>query len=247
MKLRLRRFDQGTIPLGTITLIQGRRNTGKSTILRSLMYALRDKVDYCVAMTPTHSSADFFRTVLPSQFVYDKGIDVGVIERALAMQRALVAKGKHRHLLLILDDVSYDKVAFRSPVIGDAWRNGRHANLTIMLTSQAIYDLPCDLRANTDLIFALRDPIIQNRRKLHLAYFGQLEFDAFARCFAKCTQDYGAIVLNQTVPTNTPDECLFWYRAQPTVPPFTLCSDAVWHRAERPPRAPGAQIEVQLE
>ena len=52
MKLKLDRFDPDTLPLGSITLCQGRRNTGKSTILKSLMLALKDKIDVCVAMTP---------------------------------------------------------------------------------------------------------------------------------------------------------------------------------------------------
>ena len=246
MKLKLDRFDPSTLPLGSITLIQGRRNTGKSTILRSLMYAQRSKVDICVAMTPTQSSAEFFRSVMPPQLVYDKGIELGVIESLLTIQREIIAGGKRRECLLILDDVSYDKTAFRSAVLGDAWRNGRHAVVTIMLTSQACYDLPPDLRSNTDLIFALRDPIIQNRKKLHLAYFGQLPFDSFATCFEACCESFGSIVLNQTVQTNNPDECLFWYRAKPTVPPFKMCNKNVWKLAQRPPPPNKAQVEVQV-
>ena len=248
MKLKLDRFDPRTLPLGSITLCQGRRNTGKSTILKSLMFALREKIDCCVAMTPTQSSAEFFRSVMPAPLVYDKGIELGVIETMLTIQRELIAIGKRRECLLILDDVSYDKLAFRSAVLGDAWRNGRHAAITIILTSQACYDLPPDLRSNTDLIFALRDPIIQNRKKLHLAYFGQLPFDGFSQCFEACTDSYGSIVLNQTLPTNSPDECLFWYRAKPTLPSFRMCNKAIWKVALRPPppQKDKQQVEVHV-
>jgi hypothetical protein len=246
MKLQLDRFDPASLPLGSISLVQGRRNTGKSTILKSLMFAVRSKIDCVVAMTPTQSSVDFFRSVMPTALVYEKGIDVGVIEAMLTMQRELISKGKRRELLLILDDVSYDKASFRSPVLGDAWRNGRHAAVTIMMTSQACFDIPPDLRSNTDIIFALRDPILTNRKKLHAAYFGQLPFDAFSQCFEACTAQYGAVVLNQTVPTNEPSECLFWFRAKPSLPSFKMCSKAIWKTAQRPPPPQHGESQLQV-
>jgi hypothetical protein len=52
----------------------------------ALMYKLRDKIDCCIAMTPTTSSAEEFAKVMPRQCVYDQGLNLNVIDRLMDTQ-----------------------------------------------------------------------------------------------------------------------------------------------------------------
>eukprot|EP00966_Prymnesium_polylepis_P088740 2053624-Prymnesium_polylepis.1 len=77
MKLKLTKFDWSTLKPGQMLLFQGRRNTGKTVLLRQAMFALREHIEMTIALTPTQSSAEMFRTLMPESCVYDQGFDVG--------------------------------------------------------------------------------------------------------------------------------------------------------------------------
>ena len=228
MGVTLDRLDPSTIKPGSVIVITARRNSGKTVLLRDLMFHLRKSIDVTVAMTQSVSSAEMLREHVPASCVYDQGLDLGVIEKLLAAQRASLAAGKRaRNVLLVLDDVSNDKaLRAKGNVLGDCWRNGRHAHVTIICTTQCALDLGPDLRQNTDVVFALKEPIISNRRKLFEAYFGQSEFPTFAACFARATEAWGAMVLNNTLPESDIESVWSWYRAPPTPPkPFRCVAD----------------------
>eukprot|EP00966_Prymnesium_polylepis_P099395 2301906-Prymnesium_polylepis.1 len=156
------------------------------------------------------------------------------MEKLLAAQRASLAAGKRpRNVLLVLDDVSNDKaLRAKSNVLGDLWRNGRHASVTVICTTQCALDLGPDLRANTDFVFALKEPILANRKKLFEAYFGQSEFSVFAPCFARATEAWGAMVLNNTLPESDIESVWSWYRAAPTPPKPFRCAADVYFKIE---------------
>ena len=228
MGVTLDRLDPSTIKPGSVIVITARRNSGKTVLMRDLMYHLRKSIDVTVAMTQSVSSAEMLREHVPASCVYSDGLDLSVIEKLLAAQRASLAAGKRaRNVLLVLDDVSNDKaLRAKGNVLGDCWRNGRHAHVTIICTTQCALDLGPDLRQNTDVVFALKEPILANRKKLYEAYFGQSEFATFAACFARATEAWGAMVLNNTLPESDIESVWSWYRAASTPPkPFRCVAD----------------------
>ena len=235
MGVTLDRLDPSTIKPGSVIVITARRNSGKTVLLRDLMYHLRKSIDVTVAMTQSVSSAEMLREHVPASCVYSDGLDLGVIEKLLAAQRASLAAGKRaRNVLLVLDDVSNDKaLRAKGNVLGDCWRNGRHAHVTIICTTQCALDLGPDLRQNTDVVFALKEPILANRKKLHEAYFGQSEFATFAACFARATEAWGAMVLNNTLPESDIESVWSWYRAPPTPPKPFRCAADVYFKLEK--------------
>ena len=116
MSLKLAKLDPTQqIPSGSIITIVGKRNTGKTQCILNLMYALREKVEFAICMTPTRSSAVEFKKVMPSSCVYD-GLDLDVIERMMDVQaECAAAKKRLRSILLVLDDTSWEAKAFRTP------------------------------------------------------------------------------------------------------------------------------------
>ena len=133
-------------------------------------------------------------------------------------------------------------------MISDLCRNGRHLAITVLITSQYATDLGPGLRSQVDCVFVLRDPSIQNRKRLWSSYFGLMPLAQFNAVFDAATEAYGALVLNQTVPSNEVRECVFWYRAKPAMPPFRLTNEVYYKLATRsaPNWARGLDTHVEI-
>ena len=90
-------------------------------------------------------------------------------------------------------------------------------------------DVDVSLRTNIDYIFTMREVILTNRQKLYKYYFGQFKkFDDFERVMQACTQNYKALVLDGTISSTEPTDSVRWYKADPNLPPFTLCKPIFW-------------------
>ena len=235
--MRLERLDAAkNLQCGQWVLFQGRRNSGKSVLLRDCMHRMKDKIELLVAMSPTVSQQEAFRAMTPACLVHDR-LDLTVIEALLTTQRDLLSQGKRaRHVLLVLDDCSFDAKSWRSPVIGDVARNGRHANVTVFMTCQYACDISPSIRTQVDVIFALRDPSIQNRKRLWSCYFGLIDPVAkFNAIFESATDNYSALVLLNTVPSSDPSESVFWYKAKMDLPRFRMSNPVYFKLSKRKP------------
>ena len=70
MQIRIRQWDPSTLKDGRIVLLVGRRGGGKSTLMTSILHALRDRLEFAVAMTPTEDSMDMFRKHMPESWIH---------------------------------------------------------------------------------------------------------------------------------------------------------------------------------
>ena len=245
MRLKIQKLNAASLKPGGVYVLQGRRSTGKSTLLKQLLYWMRDKHDLVIAMTPTESTREMFCSLIPPSCVYD-GFHVSVLEAAMETQKELIAKGKTRRICVVLDDLSFDAKSLREKAVGAAFRNSRHYNCTLCVTAQAVYDLMPALRQQVDVLFALRDPIQQSRKKLWQAYFGMMSYADFVAAFEACTENFGAICLDQTVPTSDVTACVFYTRADASLPAFRACRDVYFRLAQRPreARTPSGKVEI---
>jgi ABC-type ATPase involved in cell division len=107
MTLRVKKFDPSTITAGKIIFLLGRRESGKSHLMKELLYYM-SKPDLVVAMSPTRDSLDTFATFLPKTCIFDR-FSQQVVDTIVVAQRELVKQNKKRTVLLILDDCIYQK------------------------------------------------------------------------------------------------------------------------------------------
>ena len=224
------------IAAGSIITIVGKRNTGKTQLCLNLMYLLRDKFEFVLAMTPTQSTAAALREIMPAACVYDQGLDLGAIERLMAYQAECAAKGKRqRSTLLLMDDTSWDAKSFRTPapILAQLYRNGRHHAISVLHTCQDCLDCSVGLRGQVDVLMCLREVSLQQRKRLQTAFFGLLTMPEYNAVMDAATERYGCLVLLNTVPSNDPTECLFWWRAKPELPPFRLANEVFYTLAQR--------------
>jgi hypothetical protein len=233
MKLRVKRFDPGSLKPHRIIIIVGKRGTGKSVMQRDLLYHLANKVDFGMAMTPTEESADMFRKHMPDEWIYS-GFSTQKLDTMLNMQREMCKHKNQRNLFIVLDDCMYDKKILKGIGIRDLFMNGRHLCVTMCNAVQYVMDMGPDLRTQVDYVFALRENIISNKTKLWKYFFGMFEkYDDFAKVMDKCTANHGALVMDNTTGSCNVEECIFWYKASVDLPEFKIGKDIYWKLSQK--------------
>jgi hypothetical protein len=84
----------------------------------------------------------------------------------------------------------------RDPNLFELLYNGRHKQITYLLTMQYPLGITPELRTNFDYVFLLADDYISNMKKLHDHYAGMFPtLDAFRQVFRELTAGFGAMVI----------------------------------------------------
>lgn len=224
---RVKKFDPRNIKPHRIMFLIGKRSTGKSVLMVDILSQM-PKPDYVLAMSPTDETLSTFRKFLPeacifSQFSQEK------LERLLCLQRELIRRGKHRSVMIILDDCLYQKNVLKSTAMRDLFFNGRHLNVGLIAAAQYMMDLSCELRTNVDYLCTMRENTLTNRQKLHKHFFGQFgRFEEFDKVMSACTQNFSSLILDGTIASTVASDSVFWYRANLHPEPFRLCKPVYW-------------------
>jgi hypothetical protein len=227
MKLKVKKYDPTKVKPHRITLIVGKRGSGKSKMLVDLMYHI-PQVDFVMGMAPTEETINTFREFIPESCIYHS-FNQNKLEQMIVMQRELIRKNVKRSILLILDDCLYDKAVLKSTAMREVFLNGRHLLISMVICAQYIMDLSPDLRTNVDYIFSMRENIISNRAKLHKFFYGMFEkYEDFAKTMDATTANFGSMVLDNTAKSNEIEDCVFWYRARIDLPDFKLGRSVYW-------------------
>jgi len=227
MKLKVKKFDPTIVKPHRITLIVGKRGSGKSKCLVDLLYNL-PPVDFVIGMAPTEETIETFRQFIPETCIYNS-FNQNKLEQMIALQREMIRKKINRSFLLILDDCLYEKSVLKSTAMRELFLNGRHLHISMIICAQYVMDLSPDLRTNVDYIFAMRENIIANRAKLHKFFYGMFEkYEDFAKTMDATTSNFGSMVLDNTSKSNEIEDCVYWYRAQIDVPEFKLGKASYW-------------------
>jgi Poxvirus A32 protein len=213
-----------------VICVIGKRNSGKSQVVRSLLRALK-YIPAGIVISPSESGNAFYSTFCPDSFIHHE-YDPKVLERILLRQKKNIkAHGKipANNFFIVLDDTMFNAKQICADVsIREIFRNGRHFQITLIITMQYVMDIPIALRSNIDLVFCMRENNLANLDRLHKAFFGIMPKNLFVQAFNMITEDYGAIVVDVLSRSNQISECVFWYRAPYPSPPFRVGSDELW-------------------
>ena len=203
-------------------LIVGKRRSGKSTLLRDILYHLRNKVDMAFAMTPTYETTAMFEACMPTSHVFND-YNLEQVTNILNNLKALKEEKKERSTLLVLDDCMYDKKIMRSVEMRKIHMNGRHFNLYFINCVQYLMDIPSEIRSQIDYVFAFKDSIRKNREKLFNYFFGMFNtFHDFELVFNQCTNNYECLVLDASQCDNDISKGIHYYKANINIEPFTV-------------------------
>ena len=227
-KINIERWNDN-FKLDTTILLVGKRGSGKTSLLKQLLFNIRNKVDVCIAMTPTISTQKDLSKILPSEFIYPSWNEK-VIKNLFEQQKKMLKKGSAiKHVCLVCDDLMYDKKLMRGKTMREIFQNGRHYHITLICTAQYLFDLDPSQRSNTDICLCLAENVHSNKEKLFKTFFGFFEnYRDFDSVFRACTEDYEALVMDlcNNPTSNNLSHTVFWYKANLALPPFKVGNPA---------------------
>lgn len=253
-RLKLRRFDMKSIADDKVVVLIGKRETGKSFLVKDLLYYHRDIPIGCI-ISGTEGANQFYSSIFPSSLIHGE-FSGGIIKNYLNHQKQGVMDskktGKDIRSFLILDDCLYDQSWTRNTDVRALFMNGRHYKTMFIITMQYALGIPPNLRTNIDYVFILRENFISNRKRIYEQYAGMFpSFDVFCQVMDQCTEDYHCLVINNNAKSNKLEDQVFWYKADPH-DDFKLCKKEVWdwhykHMNKKKNAAMAAAAKPRLE
>jgi hypothetical protein len=220
-------------------VIIGKKDTGKSFLVRDILFNTQSCYPVGTVISGTEVANEFFQNMVPSKFIHDKyrpEIVMNVIKRQMNIKQKRNADKTNRggsssidpRAFLILDDCLYDATWIREESTRYVFMNGRHVDLTTMITMQYPLGITPNLRTNVDFVFILRENILGNRRRIYENYAGMFPtFEMFCQFMDQCTENYECLVICNNVSSNRLEDQVFWYKAADH-PPFKLCDQSLW-------------------
>ena len=218
-------------------VIIGKKDTGKSFLVRDILHHTQECFPIGTVISGTEVANEFFQHMVPSKLIHDKykpDIIMNVIRRQLGLKqqrnhsRGGAGSSVDPRTFLILDDCLYDATWIREESTRYVFMNGRHIDLTTMITMQYPLGITPNLRTNVDFVFILRENILGNRKRIYENYAGMFPtFEMFCQFMDQCTENYECIVICNSSPSNKLEDQVFWYKAADHGP-FHLCDESLW-------------------
>lgn len=229
-ELQLNKFDLSQINFdpkenkGPVIVLIGRRDTGKSYLVRDLLYHQQD-IPIGTVISGTEAGNGFYSEHIPKLFIHDE-YNTAIIENILKRQKNVLKEVKKEianykkskidpRTFVILDDCLYDSSWTKDKMMRLLFMNGRHWKVMLIITMQYPLGIPPNLRTNIDYVFILREPYIANRKRIWENYAGMFPtYESFAQVMDQCTENFECLVVNNNAKSNKLQDQIFWYKAE---------------------------------
>lgn len=218
MSIKLSKFDITSIPDDATICICAKRNSGKSWLIRDIMYRKKD-FPAGMVLAPTDRMTEFYTSFIPSTFVHyefrSELLTNLFLRQSVVSEKIKEGRRVDPRAFLIMDDCLSSKGTWaKDPNIAEIFYNGRHRNIMFLLTMQFPLGILPELRGNFDYIFLLREDIISNQKRLYDHYAGMFpSFEVFRRVFDEVTDDFGCMVINNLSRSKELQDKVYWYKA----------------------------------
>jgi len=230
MNLQLSKFDMKKISFkpnenkGPVVVLIGRRDTGKSFLVKDLLYYHQD-IPIGTVISGTEEGNGFYGKLVPKLFIHNE-YNSAIIENILKRQKQVLKQVKKEidtykksnidpRTFTILDDCLFDNSWSKDKLMKLLFMNGRHWKIMLVITMQYPLGIPPILRTNIDYVFILREPYIANRKRIYENFAGMFPtFESFCQVMDQCTENYECLVINNNSKSNKLNDQVFWYKAE---------------------------------
>ena len=243
MSLEMRKFNMREITFkpnenkGPVIVMIGRRDTGKSFLVRDLLFYHQD-ISFGTVISVKDAENGFYSAHVPRLFIHEEYNTV-LIENILRRQKTVLKQMNKEvasynrttidpRAFVILDDCLYDQSWTRDKMMRLLFMNGRHWKIMLIITMQYPLGIPPNLRTNIDYVFILREPYLTNRKRIWENYASMFPtLEAFCAVMDQTTENYECLVINNNSKSNKLNDQIFWYKAE-NHPDFRLGSKEFW-------------------
>lgn len=194
-------------------LFIGRRETGKSYLLRWLMYLKRKVYPNVALMTETACNGDWKKHIAPGQII--EGYNRNVLNAIITIQQRLQndkKSGIDPRTLVILDDMAASTKLQSDEEFRKFFFYGRHYKVSLWCTTQWFKRVNPGCRENADYIFLFQ---MDNQKEIEAIaeeYAGEMDKRLFMYWIRMYATDENCFVIN--IKGRHPAERFFTYRAQ---------------------------------
>lgn len=233
------RFNMKNIKHNKVFIIIGKRHSGKSHLLEYILYHMQT-IPVGIVVSRTEYMNKNYKKFIPAACLKHEYSDK-LLSQFVSRQMDETDKCEEEktqfgyssinpEAFLIFDDVLDDTKWCTNTDIKFIFYNGRHAQITFFLCMQHPMGIPPSLRTQADYVFIFNDENIENRQKIYKQYCGMFpSFAIFNKVMRQLTGDYRCIVIDNTNQfAKNINEKVFWYKAPNKIPPFKMCTEALW-------------------
>jgi hypothetical protein len=240
VNVSLKKFDMARIPQDAVAIFIGRRRTGKSTLVRDLLFHHKE-MPLGTVISGTEESNSFYGKMIPPLFIHGEYTPF-ILANFVKRQKMIMARimreqasgGKSRldpRSFMILDDCMYDDSWTHDKNIRYLFMNGRWLKVFFIITMQYPLGIQPALRTNVDYVFILREPYTNNRKRIYENYASAFpSFEFFCQIMDQCTQNYECLVIDNTSQSSKLEDCIFWYKAD-IHPDFRIGAPEFWQHS----------------
>jgi len=190
----------------------GKPGTGKSSIIKSYMYAKRHIFPIGVFCSGTEDSTQFFGKHVPDLFLHP--LSTTLMSSIIRRQKIAKQYLENPWSLFIADDCMDNVSIFNSKESHWLFKNLRHIKLSYILSLQYSIDIKPALRSCIDGTFILRETNEKFRKNLYENYASVIPtYHEFKQLMDQMTGNYTSLFINNRSLSNNVEDCVFYYKA----------------------------------
>lgn len=240
--IRFTKFPIETIKDYRVILVVGKRGSGKTTLIKTILWHLKGRVDHVIAFLGSQETVAEFTDFIPECQVYG-AFDAEKLRSLIELQeiwwkRSKPKDGSHntsyrpKCVLVLMDDMfGKDKNWLKEPAMVDLHMNGRHYGIPFLNAAQYMMDIPIGIRMQIDYVFAFYDPKPTMMKRMYDNFGGQFAQRDFEVIYKELGSNHRCMVLDNTCKTTNPTEMVYYFQANIHLGPFTIGSDSMWKLA----------------